>query len=375
MSAGRYRRFSSHPFELGLFSFNVQNSMARLKQTLWPATWDDNVALAHLAEEAGLEFLLPLGRWRGVRGHASEGADQGGSLETLTWAAGLMAATRRIAVFGTLQVAYVNPVFAAKQVVTAHHIGHGRFGLNVVSGSIAEEFEMFGLTAGDHDLQYDYTEEWVTIAKRIWTEDEPFDHAGTYFNLKKVLEKPKPYGGARPMLISAGHSTRGRAFAMRHADALFTSITELENAAEEIRSARALSEHGAAMPIYASGHMVCRPTRKEADEYYHHLVYDLGDWTGLDIWVERLTKNRTMPYASMERYKERLISGLGTFLVKGSYDDCAQTLKELHDAGLDGMAVAFVEYLNDVPGLCNEIVPRLERLGLRNSAAAALTTV
>lgn len=348
--------------------------MARLKRVVWPAEWDDNLSLARLAEEAGLEFLLPLGRWRGVRGYPAETPDEGGSLETLTWASGLLAATRRIAVFGTLQVAYVSPVFAAKQVVTAHHIGHGRFGLNIVSGTIAEEFAMFGLTPGDHDSQYDYTEEWVTIAKRIWSEDEPFDHSGTHFNLKRVLEKPKPYRRERPMLISAGHSTRGRAFAMRHADALFTSITELENAAEEIRTARALGEHGERVPIYASGHMVCRATRKEADEYYHHLVYELGDWADLDIWVERLTRNRTMPYASMERYKERLISGLGTFLVKGSYDDCAQTLKHMHDAGLDGMAVAFVDHLNDVPGLCHEIVPRLERLGLRNPAAAALTT-
>ena len=75
-----------------------------------------------------------------------------------------------------------------------------------------------------------------------------------------------------------------------------------------------------------------------------------------------------------ERLKERVISGLGTFLVKGSYDDAAETFRRLHDAGFDGMAVAFVDYLADAPGLCHEIVPRLERLGLRHGSAA-LTTV
>lgn len=370
---GRYRRFSANRFELGLFGPNVQNGMARLTRTLWSASWDDNLFLARMAEDAGLEFVLPLGQWSGLRGQPPEGPGEGGAFETLTWASGIMAATQRIPVFGTLHVAYVNPVFAAKQCVTAHHIGHGRFGLNVVSGTVTKDFAMFGLTPGDHDTQYDYTEEWLTIAKRIWSEPEPFDYDGTYFHLKHVLGKPKPYGGTRPMLISAGHSLRGREFAMRHADALFTSITELENAAEEIRVARSLTEDAARIPVYASGHMICRPTRKEADEYFHYLVHELGDWNGLDAWIERLWAHRTMPYKSVESYKERLITGLGTFLVKGSYDDAAQTFSQLHDAGIDGMAVAFVDYLSDVPGLCHEIVPRLERLGLRQGAATLTT--
>ena len=28
----------------------------------------------------------------------------------------------------------------------------------------------------------------------------------------------------------------------------------------------------------ASGHMVTKPTTKEAEEYYHYLVYEMGDW-------------------------------------------------------------------------------------------------
>jgi FMNH2-dependent dimethyl sulfone monooxygenase len=369
MPGPRRRRFGPNPFEIGLFSFNVHNGMAQIKPELWDNSWDNNLKLARLAEEAGLEFLLPLGRWRGSRDYPFERDDEGGSFETLTWASGILAATSKIAVFGTLHVAYVNPVFAAKQIVTAHHIGHGRFGLNVVSGTVAKDFGMFGLTPGDHDSQYDYTEEWVTVAKRIWSEAVPFDHAGTYFNLKQVLGKPKPYGGQLPMLISAGHSHRGRGFAMRHADALFTSITELENAAEELRMARTMSDDGEQVPIYGSSHLVCRPTRKEADEYYHHLVYELGAWDGIDEAVEKRMRNRTMPYASIERLKERLISGTGTFLVRGSYDDVAEQYKTLYEAGMDGLAVGLVDHFADFAALRDEVLPRLERLGLRKSFA------
>jgi dimethylsulfone monooxygenase len=350
-----------------MFSFNVAGGLAQLKTERWDGSWEKNLAVARLAEEAGLEFLLPLGLWRGVRDYPVERDDEGGSFETLTWAAGLLAATSKIEIFGTLHVAYVNPVFAAKQIVTAHHIGRGRFGINIVSGTVGKDFAMFGLTPGDHDSQYDYTEEWVTIAKRIWTETVPFDHAGTHFTLHQVLGKPKPYGGRSPMLISAGHSHRGRAFAMRHADALFTSLTELENLAEELSMARAATEDDADVPIYGSGHLVCKPTRKEADDYYHHLVYELGDWTGVEEAVAKRMRNRTMPFGSLEHLKERIISGHGTFAVRGSYDDVAQTFKSLHDAGMDGMAIGLVDYINDFPALRDEVLPRMQHLGLRRS--------
>ena len=111
-----------------------------------------------LADDAGLEFLLPIGRWHGYQG---ESDTQGTTFETLAWACGLLASTHEITTFGTLHVAFVNPVFAAKQMVTADHIGHGRFGLNVVSGWNPIEFGMMGVALGDHDGRYDYSEEWL----------------------------------------------------------------------------------------------------------------------------------------------------------------------------------------------------------------------
>ena len=39
--------------------------------------------------------------------------------------------------------------------VTADHIGHGRFGLNVVSGWNPIEFGMMGVALGDHDGRYE----------------------------------------------------------------------------------------------------------------------------------------------------------------------------------------------------------------------------
>jgi hypothetical protein len=62
---------------------------------------------------------------------------------------------------------------------------------------------------------------------------------------------------------------------------------------------------------------------------------------------------------------ERFISGGGTFPVIGSYDEGAAKFKFLSDCGLDGMAIATVNYVQELPIIQNEVLPRLERLGLR----------
>lgn len=372
ITAHRRRRFGSNPFELGLFAFNVQNGMARLKSEVWDNSFEHNVTAARMAEDAGLEFLLPLSRWQGIRGYPLESGDEGGSFETLIWAAGILAATSRIHVFGTLSVAYVHPVVGAKQCITAHHVGKGRFGLNVVSGSHPKDGPMFGVKPGDHDADYDYTGEWVTIAKRIWNESAPFDHVGEYFDFKNVLITPKPYGGVAPMLISAGHSHRGRSFAIEHADALFTAITEMRNAGEELSTARAMSTDGEYVPIYGSSHLCARATRKEAEEYYRYIVHELGDWTGMDNWLAQWLRGRTVPVADIERLKERIVSGVGTFLAIGSYDDVVETYRQLHEAGLDGIAVGMFDYIADTERLRDEILPRMERIGLRMPVKAVV---
>ena len=184
MSRQDTRLYNSNKFKLGLFALNCSGGLTMTKAPeRWDASWDNNVEAARLADEAGLEFLLPVGRWHGYRGETDT---EGTSFETLTWASGLLASTRDVCVFGTLHVAFVNPVFAAKQIVTADHIGKGRFGLNIVSGWNSGEFDMFGILFKDHDKRYAYTEEWLDIVKRIWSQAEPFDFDGVNFKLKGV---------------------------------------------------------------------------------------------------------------------------------------------------------------------------------------------
>ena len=60
-----------------------------------------------MADRAGIEALVPVARWKGFGGKTNF---NGTCFETYTWAAGLAAATRQVAVFSTSHVPTVHPI-------------------------------------------------------------------------------------------------------------------------------------------------------------------------------------------------------------------------------------------------------------------------
>jgi alkanesulfonate monooxygenase SsuD/methylene tetrahydromethanopterin reductase-like flavin-dependent oxidoreductase (luciferase family) len=119
--------------------------------------------------------------------------------------------------------------------------------------------------------------------------------------------------------------------------------------------------------LFASAHLMVRPTRKEAQDYWHYIVHEKGDWESADF-AFRLRGNRINSWlkADDEKHlKERLISGAGHPVV-GSYDDAVETFQRLSDAGLDGFALGMINYVDDFKHI-RELLPRLERVGLRQS--------
>ena len=356
------RIYNKNRFKLGLFGPNCSGGLSLTKAPeRWRATWQDNVTAARLADAAGLEFLLPIGRWVGYKGETDT---QGTTFETLTWACGVLASTKGINAFGTLHVSFINPVFAAKQMVTADHIGAGRFGLNIVSGWNPIEYGMFGVELREHDDRYAYSQEWVNIVKRIWSEEQPFDHDGENFHLKGVLSKPKPLWGSRPILVSAGNSETGRAFAAQNADCLFTAIPSLEEGPAKIGYFRAQAPQGQLRNIFSSAHLMCRRTRKEAQEYHHYIVHEMGDWEAAEYAAAFRGKRKGSWMSDEKDLQARLILGSG-YPIIGSYDDAVEVFQKMADLGLDGLALGLINYIDDLPHIRDEILPRMERVGLR----------
>jgi alkanesulfonate monooxygenase SsuD/methylene tetrahydromethanopterin reductase-like flavin-dependent oxidoreductase (luciferase family) len=354
-------------FKLGLFGLNCSTSVATTAPERWTANWEENVTAGRLADEAGLEFLLPIARWKGYGGTTDR---QGTTYETLSWASAMLASTRDIDVFATVHVPLVNPVFAAKSSVTAHHVGRGRYGLNVVSGWNVDEFGMFGAELLEHDERYAYSREWLEIVRRIWA-GERFDLKGRHFSVSAVSGKPPPFEGEMPLIMSAGSSPAGRDFALSHADCLFMVIDDDATLKDEIASIRVAAK-GRPIGIFASGHILCRATPRETRDYYQYLVHEKGGWEAAEAAIRKRMAGdtRSLPHGRLQELKERFISGGGTYPVIGSYDEVATKLLHLSECGLDGMALASVNYVQEMPVIRDEILPRMERLGLRRALAA-----
>jgi alkanesulfonate monooxygenase SsuD/methylene tetrahydromethanopterin reductase-like flavin-dependent oxidoreductase (luciferase family) len=358
---------SRNRFKLGLFGANCSSGRAVTKVAeRWSGSWADCLRLARLADEAGFEFILPIGRWKGYGGDTDY---QGETFETVTWAAGLLAATRRLTVFGTVHAPLIHPVIAAKQFVTADHIGEGRFGLNLVCGWNEDEFDMFGATLREHAERYDYAQEWLDTVKRAWGDETEFAVEGRFLRLKQVRAKPKPFGGSRPIIMNAAVSPIGQAFAIRNCDALFSnaSLGKLDAFAAHVKNVQAQARaQQRDIEVYTVGVVTCRPSNSEAQDYYRYCVIDNADWAAVDhIMAMRGVTPDIYPKDFAERRLYQA-NGMGGLPIIGDPDQVAAGLQHIHAAGARGIALSFVNYLDELPFFCAEVLPRLARLGLRH---------
>ena len=357
---------SDNRLKLGLFGANCSSGRAvTLVPERWSGSWADCRRLARMADEAGIEFMLPVGRWKGYGGDTDY---QGTTLETVTWATGLLACTERITVFGTVHAPLFHPVIAAKQFVTADQVGEGRFGLNVVLGWNEGEFDMFGAEKRDHEARYAYGQEWLDAVKRMWGDEEDFDVRGEHIRLRRVRAKPRPYGDTRPVLMNAGASPVGQAFAIRNCDALFSTTTRntMDKAAERVREVKATARaQGRDLGVYTVGVVTCRPTMQEAQDYYRHCTIDSADWNAVDGILALKNITRAKHPDDFDAVRRDQANGMGGLPMIGDPDHVAADLARLSEAGFTGIALSFVNYLAELPYFVSEVIPRLERAGLR----------
>jgi FMNH2-dependent dimethyl sulfone monooxygenase len=361
---------TGNAFKLGIFGSNCSYGLAFVDfPEHWSGNWEDNLAAARLADASGIECFVANARWKGYGGSADI---NGNSLETLAWACGLLSKTRNLNVFATVHAPLVNPVFAAKQMATIDHIAEGRFGLNLVLGSKEDEFMMFGIPLEEHDRRYDYGQEWWNIVTRIWTSDVAFDVRNEFFNLRGVIGSPHPYGDRIPAMMNAGHSGKGRTFAIENSDLHFDACIRPEDSAPKVAETKARARaHGRDVQEWTAASVVCWPTRREVDDFMAFCI-EHAAWEALDARdrVRASPKSAGLESAGyLERLRRadggRAVVGRGHYIAHGTPDEVANALALLHQAGLDGVAIGFVDYVKELPYFIQEVVPRLERLGLR----------
>lgn len=351
--------------KLGFFSPNCSGGMSVTKvPERWVNSWDNNLALAKLADDAGIEFLLPIARWIGYGGETDF---HGNVLETITWATGMLAHTKRINVFATVHTAFIHPVVAAKQLATADQLSHGRLGLNVVAGWNQPEYEAFGMPLPQkHTDRYELAQEWYDLIQRIWNHDGPFEWQGKYFKGKGIYGYPRPYDGTPPIMNAAG-SGEGRQFAVRNADYLFAISVDLGQSKTEVEAIKAqAAKAGRNTGVFTLCHCVCRPTKKEAEEYLRHYADEYADWGAVDNLMRLQGLHaQSFPEEALRTMRGRFAAGHGTYPLIGDPDTVAAELAKVSAAGFAGTTLSFVDYAKEFPYFRDEVLPRLERMGLR----------
>jgi alkanesulfonate monooxygenase SsuD/methylene tetrahydromethanopterin reductase-like flavin-dependent oxidoreductase (luciferase family) len=76
-------------------------------------------------------------------------------------------------------------------------------------------------------------------------------------------------------------------------------------------------------------------------------------------------KSRAADPAAYDRMRKDLVHGQSGFAMVGDPDDVAEHLAGISAAGFEGIGFSFLNYLAELPFFAQEVLPRLQRRGLR----------
>jgi len=253
---------------------------------------------------------------------------------------------------------------------TADLIGRGRFGVNLVPGSNAAEFRMFGQEIEEHPDRYAMAQEWWDVIRRAWSVGEEFDFDGRYFKLRGVISSPAPFGGAIPPMMNAGASSVGRDFAIRNSDMHYDWCQTPEDSRERIKDSKARASPRT-LQVWSPISVVCRSTQSEVQDVLDDCIEN-ADWVAIDRrnssrLAPRGSKSQSPESVAVIRQQEqaRAVIARDHYSIFGTPDHVANELGRLSAAGFDGVSIIFIDYARELPYFIQEVLPRLERRGLR----------
>lgn len=160
----------------------------------------------------------------------------------------MAAVTRHLGLGATYSTTYHEPYHVARLYATLDLMTHGRAAWNIVTSLNDSEAENFGREDHlEHDARYDRADEFLEAVTGLWDswEDDAIvadrasgrfadpdkvhrlDYRGRYFKVRGPLTVPRSTQG-HPVLLQAGQSGRGMAFAARWAEMVFAAYPNLE---------------------------------------------------------------------------------------------------------------------------------------------------
>ena len=339
------------------------------RETSW--TFDYNVACAQRAEALGFDLVFGLAQWMGKGGYGGEMAFREKSTDPLMVTAGLAAVTKRLILISTVHILYGwHPLHLAKLGATIDNMSDGRWGLNVVTGYKPSEFEMFGLEAIKHDERYVMADEFTSVMKQLWQDEDELTFDGRFWSTKNAFVAPKPVNG-RCLLVNAASSGAGLDYATRHSDLIFITSpagADLDKACEALPAhnerIKAMAQaNGREIRTIINPHVICRATEAEARRQYQAIL-DHQDVEAADNFYATFAGGDQTSWKGNTR--DQWVIG-GNVHIVGSPEQVVEGFMRLAEAGCDGVQVNFYDFLPDLEFFGREVVPLMHEAGLRAS--------
>jgi FMN-dependent oxidoreductase (nitrilotriacetate monooxygenase family) len=348
--------------------------------------------------------------------------------EPLTLLAALAMVTTHIGLAATLSTTYSEPYTVARQFASIDHLSNGRAGWNIVTSPLEGSALNYSKPAHpEHDLRYRMAQEFVDVTMGLWDswEDDAFirnkatgvffdaakmhrlHHTGEFFSVQGPLNIARSRQG-RPVLIQAGASEAGKAFAARVADAIFTSQGSLAEAvqfAQDVK--RRAAQYGrnpqdvlifpGCSPIV--GHTMAEAERKYQEiaslvdipdalhylgRYFNDIDFtqfdldapfpDLGDFArnGWESTTDKLKHLAKAEHLTLRQLALRTTTPKSAFL--GTPTHIADTMQEWFEAGAaDGFMISGAVLPDGLTDFIDHVVPILQARGIFRTAYEADT--
>lgn len=209
--------------------------------------------------------------------------------------------TRSIGLGATYSTTYYSPFHVARTFATLDHLSGGRAAWNIVTSVNDAEAQNFGAEIHlDHDARYDRADEFLEAASALWdswdddalimdrttgafadpSKVREIDHHGEYFDVRGPLTVPRTPQG-RPVLLQAGSSGRGRDFAARWAELIFTGAPNIDIARNQYKDQKErIGEDGrdpARVKMLPMAYTVVGESKDHAEEREQLFLNDLVD--------------------------------------------------------------------------------------------------
>ena len=169
--------------------------------------------------------------------------------------------------------------------------------------------------------------------------------------------------------MNAAMSPVGHAFAARWADVAFVSIDSADQAAikEKVRGLRQLAaDNGRELQIWAASLVLCAPTEAAAaDEIARYIEREGDPAAAANRTAWGLAGKRPSEGRKDTMQKKGSVDG-GLSLI-GTPAQIAENICQLSEAGIDGLCLAWFNFEKGVPMFIGEVLPLLERAGVRRA--------